>query len=41
MVRANALENQYLGDASLSGVLMDLLSKGENDEAKGLADTPE
>jgi len=41
MVRANARDNQRLGDASLGGVLMDLLSKGKNDEAKGLPDTPE
>jgi hypothetical protein len=41
MVRANALENQYMGDESLSGVLMDLLSKGKHDEAKGLPNSPE
>jgi len=41
MARANALDNQYLGDLSLSGVLMDLLSKGKNGEAKGLPDSPE
>ena len=41
MAKANALENQYMGDASLSGVLMDLLSKGRADEAKGLPESPE
>jgi|TARA_B110001450_G_C17340922_1_gene367457 hypothetical protein len=41
MVRANARDNQRLGDASLGGVLMDLLSKGKDDEAKGLPDAPE
>lgn len=41
MVRTNALENQYLGEPGLSGVLMDLLSKGENGEAKGLPESPE
>jgi hypothetical protein len=40
MVRANARDNQRFGDSSLSGVLMDLLSKGKNDEAKGLPGTP-